>query len=154
MPGDSAQRFAPANSQQNLLTFRDRQAAWPWFPAQWFGVSVSTLAHHEADHRSRAANLPADIDQTPATCPQPERQLLLLRAQVAMPSLHPVPSRDRLSRLFHRTRCADRLNPPSLIGSPQLTHLAFKLGDALLLRTRYAWPFAAVDLGLFDPIAQ
>jgi hypothetical protein len=46
------------------------------------------------------------------------------------------------------------LNPPSLIGSPQFAYLAFKLGDALLLRGRDAWPLAAVDLGVLDPSAQ
>src|SRR5262245_48774838 len=82
--GDGAQRFSPANPQQNLLALADRQTPWPWLPAQWLGTSMPALAHHEADHWRRAANLLGYVDQAPALRSQPERQLLLLRAQVTM----------------------------------------------------------------------
>src|ERR671939_2227917 len=99
--GDGAQRFAPADPQQDLLTLRDRERAWPWLPPQRLTGAVLAPAHHEADHRRRAADLPGDVDQAPATCSQPERQLLLLRAEVAMSSLHPCSPVIGL-RLSHR----------------------------------------------------
>jgi hypothetical protein len=41
-----------------------------------------------------------------------------------------------------------------LVSAAQLTHLAFQLTDPLLLLAGHAWPLAAVDLGLADPLAQ
>ena len=41
-----------------------------------------------------------------------------------------------------------------LIRPSQFAHLALKLGDTLLLCSRHTWAFAAIDFGLFDPVAQ
>jgi hypothetical protein len=91
---DGAQRIALANRDQDLLTLADRQRAWPRRPPQRLAGSVLALAHHEPNHRRSAVDLTGDLDQAPPARSQPERQLLPLRAEVTMLSLHPVPSCD------------------------------------------------------------
>ena len=48
-------------------------------------------ADHDADHRRAAADLPSDIDQSPALRVQPERELFLLPTEMTMFALHPDP---------------------------------------------------------------
>jgi hypothetical protein len=89
--GDRAQRLAPADPEQDLLAVADRERPVPRLPAERLTLPVSAIADHEADHRRRAADLPGDVDQTPAVRPQPKGQLLLLCAQVPAVSLHQRP---------------------------------------------------------------
>jgi hypothetical protein len=113
-PGDRAQRLVPADPKQDLLTLADRETTLPWQPAERLAVAVLAAPDHEPDHRGRAADLSCDVDQTPALRPQPKRQLLLLRAQVPVVSLHQRPP-VTLFCPFHRNRCADGPEAPDPI---------------------------------------
>src|SRR5664280_3113490 len=64
--GDRAQRLTPADPEQDLLSLTDRETPSPRLPAERLAVPVLAVAHHEPDHRCRAADLPRDVRQTPA----------------------------------------------------------------------------------------
>ena len=91
LPGDRGECVATIDPQKDLLALIDRQAALAWFPAERFGIEVPAAPGHDPDHRRAAADLLGDIDQPPAPRVQPERQLLLLPAEMTVLALHPDP---------------------------------------------------------------
>ena len=103
-------RRASGASCRSPLT--DRETPSPRLPAERLAVPVLAVAHHEPDHRCRAADLPGDVHQPPVLRPEPEGQLLLLGGQVSMSTLHQRPPAICVDS-SHRTRCDDDLNPPS-----------------------------------------
>jgi len=87
--GDRGEGIATIDPQQDLLALVDRQTALTWLPPERPGVKVPAGAGHDADHRRAAADLLRDVDQPPALRVQPERELLLLPAEMTVPALHP-----------------------------------------------------------------
>ena len=88
---DRCERLTAVDPEQDLLPLLDGQAASPGCPAERLGVDMPAGADHDADHRRAAADLPSDIDQSPALRVQPERELFLLPTEMTMFALHPDP---------------------------------------------------------------
>ena len=89
--GDRRERVTTVDPEQNLLPLVDCQAASARYPAERLSVDMPAGAGHDANHRRAAADLPGDVDQSPALRVQPQRELLLLPTEMTVLALHPDP---------------------------------------------------------------
>jgi hypothetical protein len=70
-PGDVAERVVVTNAQGSVLLL-DRQTLRPWFPAAWISIEMLAYTYDWVNHRSRAADLSADVSDGPVLRAQSE----------------------------------------------------------------------------------